>query len=435
MKAPLLLLASAALLATAPLSAGDDPTADARALVARYEAGGVTTSEELAAVAEALVHLGREEPRRFHEALRVFDQAIAADPENLDVRVALGDLFLAKYNGRDARETYEQVLARDPGHPRALLGLARVRRFDGATDVTDLVTQALAEDPDLVPARLLLARQHLDLEDYAAADREAERALRADPRSAEAHALLAASALLSGDEEELRRRLARLTEVAPGDPEPYVVLAEVAARSRLYRRAVELAGRAVELDRKSWRGWALAGVNRLRTGEIARGRRDLETAFAGDPFDVWTKNTLDLLDAMADDRVVESGRFELVMPAAEADLLALYLAPLAEEAYDRLAARYGAALPTPIRLEVFPRHADFSVRTVGLVGLGALGVSFGPVIAMDAPTATSTGAPPSGTSSPTPSTCISPPTGCRAGSPRGWRSTRSAGRVRAGVTG
>ena len=33
-----------------------------------------------------------------------------------------------------------------------------------------------------------------------------------------------------------------------------------------------------------------------------------------------------------------------------------------------------------------PRHADFSVRTVGLAGMGILGVSFGPVVAMDSPT-------------------------------------------------
>ena len=30
-------------------------------------------------------------------------------------------------------------------------------------------------------------------------------------------------------------------------------------------------------------------------------------------------------------------------------------------------------------------HADFAVRTVGLPGLGALGVTFGTVVAMDSP--------------------------------------------------
>lgn len=384
MKTPLVVLTCSAFLWMVPCAARGDRTSDARGLISRYEAGEVTTSDELAEVAEALVYLGRENPQLFRDALRVYDEAVAADPEDLDVRVALGDLFLSKYNAEDARKTYEQVLAKDPHHAGALLGMAQVKRFDGASDVSELVEQSLETDPDLVPARLLLARQYFDLEDYTAADREAERALGVDARSAQAHALLAASALLAGDETEFQRRLAL---APPDDPEVFVTLADVAARNRLYRQAVDFAGRAVALDPLSWRGWASRGVNRLRTGDVVGGRQDLETAFAGDPFDVWTKNTLDLLDQMAAYEVVETDRFQLVMPAAEAALLALYLGPLAEEAYDRLADRYGIQLPTPVRLEVFPRHADFSVRTVGLVGLGALGVSFGPVIAMDAPSA------------------------------------------------
>ena len=55
----------------------------------------------------------------------------------------------------------------------------------------------------------------------------------------------------------------------------------------------------------------------------------------------------------------------------------MYLVPLLDEAYDSLAARYRFRPQTPIRLELYPQHADFSVRTVGLAGLGALGVSFG----------------------------------------------------------
>jgi tetratricopeptide (TPR) repeat protein len=345
------------------------------------------SAAETAALAAALARLGRDDPQRFRDAVRLYDDAIAADPEDFDVQVALGDLFLDKYNAEDARKTYEKVLTKDPENSGALLGLARVKRFDGATDAFELTEKALEQDGDLVPARLLLARQYLDLEDFASADREAERALEVNPRSAEAHALLAASALLAGDAREYERRLARGEEAAPRDPELFVTLADVAARRFLYARAVDFADRAVALDPKSWRGFALRGVNRLRTGDVAGGRRYLETAFAGDPFDVWTKNSLDLLDQMADYEVVETERFQLVMPAAEAGLLSLYLGPLAEEAYDALAARYGVALETPVRLEVFPRHADFSVRTIGLVGLGALGVSFGPVIAMDAPSA------------------------------------------------
>ena len=38
-----------------------------------------------------------------------------------------------------------------------------------------------------------------------------------------------------------------------------------------------------------------------------------------------------------------------------------------------------------MQVEVYPDHEDFAVRTVGMPGLGALGVTFDDVIAMDSP--------------------------------------------------
>ena len=43
----------------------------------------------------------------------------------------------------------------------------------------------------------------------------------------------------------------------------------------------------------------------------------LERAFAGDPYNVWIKNTLDLLDASAGYESVTGGRFELLARADE----------------------------------------------------------------------------------------------------------------------
>ena len=37
-------------------------------------------------------------------------------------------------------------------------------------------------------------------------------------------------------------------------------------------------------------------MNQLRLGQITDGRKSLETSFTGDPYNVWVKNTLDLLD-------------------------------------------------------------------------------------------------------------------------------------------
>jgi tetratricopeptide (TPR) repeat protein len=52
--------------------------------------------------------------------------------------------------------------------------------------------------------------------------------------------------------------------------------------------------------------------------------------------------------------------------------------------YDK---KYKMSLPGPVQVEVYPDHEDFAVRTMGMPGLGALGVTFGDVIAMDSPSA------------------------------------------------
>jgi tetratricopeptide (TPR) repeat protein len=144
----------------------------------------------------------------------------------------------------------------------------------------------------------------------------------------------------------------------------------------------------VTLDPQSWDGYAILGVNQLRIGRIDEGKATLSMAFAGAPYNVWVKNTLDLLDTFPDYVESSTERFNLMIEGGpEADLLSLYVGELAEQAYDYFEPRYGYSPPTPIRIEVYPSHADFSVRTVGLAGLGALGVSFGPVIAIDSPSA------------------------------------------------
>jgi len=47
--------------------------------------------------------------------------------------------------------------------------------------------------------------------------------------------------------------------------------------------------------------------------------------------------------------------------------------------------KYQMKLTGPVQVEVYPDHEDFAVRTMGMPGLGALGVTFGSVVAMDSP--------------------------------------------------
>lgn len=349
--------------------------------------GGAWNTEGLTAAGRAFVVLGDGNPEALRSALRAFDAAVAADSGALEPSLRLGDLFLAAYNAPEARASYEVVLRRAPKHPRALLGMARVLAFEGSGEATAMARASLEANPALAPAEALLARLHLDAEQYDSAAAAARRALAADSSALEAWAMLGAVAWLRADTAGYAGARAAAVRVHPRPAAFFSAVAEAVARHRRYAEAEALAREAVAADSLSPAALGALGINELRLGNIAAGRAHLERAFARDPFHVWYKNTLDLLDKLASYRTIRSGRFEFVAAPEEAELLAGYLGPLLEEAYDSLAARYGYRPATPVRVELYRAHADFSVRTVGLAGLGALGVSFGRVLVMDAPSA------------------------------------------------
>ncbi|MBM4193733.1 MAG: hypothetical protein FJ202_05045 [Gemmatimonadetes bacterium] len=348
-------------------------------------------SREMAAVAEAVRALGATNPALFRDALRAFDRAANLDSSNLDARTALGEMFLEKFNAAEAQKTIDETLQLNERYPRALVAAAARAVFDGQPGADSLLTLALTVSPEYVPARVMVARAALDVERYADAVREAERALRTNPVDVAALGVLGAAKYSLGDMRGYDEARARAQAVNPRDATFFMALAEASGRIRRYANAAEFAERAIAADSSKWRAWALLGTNRLRLGRIADGRRALEAAFAGDPYDVWTKNTLDLLDTFKNYETTKSEHAEFMIEKAESPVLSLYLRDIAERAYVTFSKRYAFAPNEPIRIEVYRSHADFSVRTVGLAGLGALGVSFGNTLAFDSPAAKDAG--------------------------------------------
>lgn len=331
--------------------------------------------------------LGQGDPAMVRSALAAFDAATAADPQSIDGRLGAADLFLERYNAPDARIGYNEVLALRRDEPRALVGLARATAFSSEGDPQPMLARALGINPRFVPALLLKAQLLLEAEQYDSAATVIHDALAADSSSAEGWGALGALAWMAGDSTTYRRALAAATTLNPRPAGFFAAIAEAAGRQRRYAEAVDLARRATALDSTSVAALGALGTNLLRTGQVAEGKAVLERAFARDPYHLWHKNTLDLIEQLEEFRVVATPRFQIVAPERSVDLMGAMLGPLLEEAYDSLVSRYEYRPPAPIRLELYDRHADFSVRTVGLVGLGALGVSFGTVLVMDAPEA------------------------------------------------
>jgi cellulose synthase operon protein C len=348
-------------------------------------ADGQLRAPDLVAVGRAVRYLGRTQSALFQDALRAFDEASTFDPGFAAARVGAGELFLEKYSSPEAKTEFEGVLSTNPRHPGALLGMAKALSFDGTAEAGSFLIRLLEVNPNHVEARSILAMQHLTRENTAEARVQAELALEVNPNSLVALTALAGAHLHSGELADFRRVRAHALSINPRYAGLDTELSELAVQTRRYAEAVARAQAAVSLDEAAWEAWGLLGMNQLRIGLIDEGRANLETASGGDPFNPWFKNSLDLLDTFDRFEIVATDHFELFLHGTEADLLATYLAPIAEEAYDSLSRRYGVEPSLPVRAEFYPSHADFSVRTLGEAGLGALGVSFGSVLVMDSP--------------------------------------------------
>ena len=231
----------------------------------------------------------------------------------------------------------------------------------------------------------LKAALELEAGDYDAAAAEIDKALKVNPRSLEAHALRAA--LLTCKTATCDPQSPRRSPSIRATARLYDTLSHYATITRRTAQAAEFARRAVDLSPRLWRAHLSLGMALLRSGRMEEGRAAVEKSFEGDPFNVWAKNTLDLLDTMRDYRETRRGQFVIKAAAKESEVLAPYAADLLEEAAAKLTAKYRFTPQGPVVVELFPNHEDFAVRALGLPGLGALGVCFGPVIAQDSPSA------------------------------------------------
>lgn len=357
-----------------------------------YNRSADLSARELIAVGDAVAHLGATQPELFQDAVMAYDEAVQLDRTVVDGHLRLAELFLAKYNSAEARSAIDDALAVEPGNPRVLLALARARAFDGDRgSAVESVRESLAVNPNLVQARAFLARLLMDAEDYAAAEEELGRALEVNPTSRDALATLAALRFVQGDIAGFEEAGARVAAFDPTYAGVLTTAAELAGQQRQYAQAMELAEEATRVDPSSWEAWGALGLNQFRLGRIADARASLEHSFSGDPYNVWIKNNLDLLDTFDRYQIIELPGLEVMLHEDEAELLLPYVEIAATRAHAELTARYGDRPRGPVRIELYPRSADFSVRTVGLAGLGALGVSFGDVVALDSPRARQAG--------------------------------------------
>ncbi len=361
-----------------------------------------------------------------------FRTALELDPESFTVRHRWGRLFLATHQADEAARLFIEALDLNEDYTPAKLGIAAVALGRFESRARTLVEEVLDGDGRHLEAHLIAARMSLEVGAAARAREDLDEALEiAEAQELpplEVYALHAAADVLQGiaGSEWTDRALA----YNPSYGEIYATPAYYHLINRRYREAVELLFEAVRIQPDLWTAHAELGVNLLRQNRVDEAQAHLALAYRGDPFSAQTVNTLRLIDSfdnfvvlrrelpppevsvpqVGEDAIAEttavSGGITADVSAEttaalgetstppgmllrlhkdEASVIDAYVTDLVTDSVRAFTERYQFELQEDVVVELYPEHDDFAVRTLGLPGIGLLGVAFGYLVAMDSP--------------------------------------------------
>ena len=320
-----------------------------------------------------------------NDAYRIATEKAPNDPS---LHTGWGELWLHVHNNAEAAKSFQDALAADGKWIPALVGMARALVDVNPPGAEKAVEQVLALDADVVDAHLLNARLELDKSDREAAKASIAKAKAINPASLDALALSGAIAYVEDRHADLQTEAAAALKINPRFSGAYRVPAELAAGNYRFEEAVALSRKALEIDPNDVQTLSALGVQLLRTGDEKEAREVLEKSFSLDKFDQTTFNLLTMLDSLDKFDTTTDGEIVFKSHPGETPVMREYVAPLAKQALAVFSEKYQFTPKGPILIEMFPKHDDFAVRTVGLPGMiGALGACFGRVVTLDSPKA------------------------------------------------
>jgi putative PEP-CTERM system TPR-repeat lipoprotein len=218
-------------------------TGDAISLLQRMTADtklGEIANIRLAAIAESQ---GRPE-----DAVRIIDQALAADPKSATVLAAKADLLLRRHKLDEALSTADAAAAADPSSAPAAFIRGRVLVAKGRLDQAGRAfEEVLRLNPRAAAAGVELAHLHLrsNAPDTVAL---ATKVAQANPRSLEARLTLARAQMQQHDYAAARPALEQLARAAPGAPAPEAQLGSLLLMKNDAAGARDAFNRALAID-------------------------------------------------------------------------------------------------------------------------------------------------------------------------------------------
>jgi tetratricopeptide (TPR) repeat protein len=279
----------------------------------------------------------------------------------------------------------------DANYAPAYLGMSQALSEAYDKHSEELAKAALQHNPKYYPAHEFLSYLALEDGNNGLATEEAQKALAISDEALSGMAVLASMDLLKGNGITLSSQSPWMDRILKTDPnfgEAYETAAHFLEINYRFTEAVDAYRKALALNPNLLQARSRLGVNLMRLGQTEEAAQQLALCFKAYLRDPQTRNSLRFLDTLKQYDVFTTKTTEIQLSKSDEALLRPYIEPelkLAMATYER---KYKMTLPGRVRLEVYPNHEDFVVRTLGLPGQGGLlGVTFGTVVAIDGPTA------------------------------------------------
>ena len=360
--------------------------------------GLLNVNQPAAIRAEALWALGD-----LQGANSFFQTAQNDSPDDAVIRLRWGELYMQTYQYQEAYNLFAEALERDDENAFAHIGAAQALSKGGNGEEVNAHMSAVMDNVFAAPgARLrglvMMTRSMLekDLFDMAREYLDEAQTLATDENlpHMELNALEAAMAFMTFKPYQSYIDAALKESPAYGDA--WAIPGYFAMITRRYRESGQFYEKAVVTEPSNWEAHLELGQNYLRLNQVPQAQEHIRIAFEGDAFNPKTINMLRLLDTFVDDMVSLSfpnppegpfPKLTLRLDKTETDVLTDYARDLAEASIDLYTERYRFTPKAPIIVEIYPNHEDFVVRSIGMPGVGILGVTFGYLFSMDSPTA------------------------------------------------
>jgi cellulose synthase operon protein C len=323
------------------------------------------------------------------DANEAFNQAESAGTAPNQLLLWRAELYLDHHDPGHADEVVSELLARSPNDPEALVMMARVV-VDQALDfdtAKGLANSALKVNPQSARARAILASVALHDMQLKEAEVELSRGLATNPRDLLLLSLRGTGLFLADDEKGFAELKERVFAFNPTYAGFFVTVAQYADWEHRYAEIVEMMREATRLDPEDARVQAELGFNLIRNGDDRSGVRALQRAFAEDPYNVRVFNTLNLYERVIPEGYVDVPGlpFAFRYPKDERTVLERTLPPMLKSAWQKMQGYYGFTPSQPVQIELYAERENFAIRTSGLPRTAIQGVCFGKTLAAMSP--------------------------------------------------